>query len=360
MPIKNDRLLKALAMQPVDRTPIWLMRQAGRYLPEYREVRRQAGNFTKLCKNPELACEVTLQPIRRYAFDAAIIFSDILTIPDAMGLGLQVIEKQGPMFERPLQNEQAIEKVNVPEPDRLSYVYEAIKLVKQALCDSIPLIGFCGSPWTLAVYMVEGRSKPGFPLAQHMRQNSPAIMHQLLDKLAIAVSNHCLGQIQAGANVIMLFDTWGGLLNTPDYEQFSLKYVKKIINSIHQHYNKRDVPIILFTRSGHQWLPQMSETGCHAIGVDWQISMREARQMVKETVAIQGNLNPAVLLQSAETIRNAVLEIIRSYGPGNGHIFNLGHGITPEVPPENVTILVEAVREFSQQQFTENKVKHAI
>ncbi|RDI38055.1 uroporphyrinogen decarboxylase [Aquicella lusitana] len=347
--LKNDRLLKALARQPVDMTPVWIMRQAGRYLPEYRATRERAGSFMKLCKTPELACEVTLQPIERFPLDAAIIFSDILTIPDAMGLGLNFIESKGPVFARPLQREAQIKGLEVPDPARLQYVYEAISLVKHELADRVPLIGFCGSPWTLAAYMIEGESSPGFPRIMQMMQENPALLHNLLDILAKSVTAHLEAQIQAGADVMMLFDTWGGLLDNEKYREFSLNYAHQIIARLrHNHYNKRKPPFILFTKGGSRFIDEMVESGCDALGLDWEISLAEARHRARSKVALQGNMHPACLLESPEVIRQEVAKVLASFGQGEGHVFNLGHGITPDVPPEHVAVLVEAVHELSQ------------
>ena len=345
---KNNRLLNAICHQPVDATPIWIMRQAGRYLPEYRATRAKAGSFMQLSQTPELAAEVTLQPLARYDLDAAIIFSDILTIPDAMGLGLSFTEGQGPAFAKPVRDASAIEKLQVPELSDLSYVYAALRLVTKELAGKIPVIGFCGSPWTLAAYMVEGRSNPGFPALMQLKQQDPMALHHLLSVLAQAVAAHLNAQIEAGAAVGMIFDTWGGLLNDQDYPDFSLAYSKLIIDELARYYNKKDTPIILFTKGGQRWLTQMAATGCSMIGVDWNIGLDAARAQVGGKVALQGNMNPAILLTDPETIRREVKAILTAYGKGSGHVFNLGHGITPDVPPEHVSVLVEAVHEFSQ------------
>lgn len=347
--LKNDRFLKALAREPVDMTPIWIMRQAGRYLPEYRKTREEAGSFMTLCKTPELACEVTLQPLRRYALDASIIFSDILTIPDAMGLGLSFTEGQGPAFLHPVQTEAQIKKLTVPDLAKLNYVYDAIRLVQRELAGKVPLIGFCGSPWTLAAYMVEGQSKTGFPLIQQMLTTDPTLLHHLLDVLAQSVAAHLNAQIEAGVQVVMLFDTWGGMLNTLNYQAFSLHYLRQIISLLHSTYNNKKIPVILFTKGGSRWLEQMAETGCNAIGVDWEISLHDARVRVGDRVALQGNLNPACLLESPDAIRREAKKVLDSFGEGAGHVFNLGHGITPDVPPDHVSVLVDAVHEFSKR-----------
>jgi uroporphyrinogen decarboxylase len=343
----NQRLLKTIWREPVDRTPIWVMRQAGRYLPEYRATRAKAGSFMTLCKTPELACEVTLQPLNRYALDAGIIFSDILTIPDAMGLGLEMVEAKGPMFTKPIRHTDDISRLHVPDPGQLSYVYDAIRMVKSELAGKLPLIGFCGSPWTLAAYMVEGQSQPGFPRVQALMHENPKEMHRLLDVLAKSVAAHLNGQIAAGADVVMLFDTWGGMLETKNYEVFSLYYVKQCIAELQRHYNNKKIPVILFTKGGKAWLEQMQGSGCDVVGIDWEVSLSEARNRIGDKMALQGNLNPSVLLETPEVIRREVMRVLDSYGHGTGHVFNLGHGITPEVPPENMAVLVEAVHELS-------------
>ena len=347
--LKNDRLLRAIYKQPVDATPIWIMRQAGRYLPEYRATRERAGSFMKLCKTPELACEVTMQPVNRFDLDAAIIFSDILTIPDAMGLGLEFIEGKGPVFARSVRSEQEVRRLHVPDREQLRYVYDAISLVRHELAGRIPLIGFCGSPWTLASYMVQGGSSEGFPLIQKMQRENPFLLHKLLDILAESVCAHLNAQIEAGAQAVMLFDTWGGILDTPGYEEFSLYYIKQITAGLMRNYNDIKVPLILFTKGGGQWLELMAATGCDVLGVDWAISLEDARKRVGEKVALQGNLNPTIMQQEPARVIEEAAAVLKSFGKGPGHIFNLGHGITPEVPPENVKVLVDAVHELSRQ-----------
>lgn len=346
--LKNDRVLRALRREPVDKTPVWIMRQAGRYLPEYREVRKCAGSFMTLCKTPELACTVTLQPLARFPLDAAIIFSDILTIPDAMGLGLYFVEGEGPRFERPLQNAQDIQMLRIPEPETdLSYVLDAIRLTRHELANKVPLIGFCGSPWTLATYMIEGCANKAFPAIKKMRDEQPALLHQLLDTLAKAVSAHLNAQIKAGVQAVMLFDTWGGMLETGDYQEFSLRYCAQIFANLVREHDGQPVPSILFTKGGGQWLPLMATAGCDALGVDWLTDLATARSEVGTHVALQGNMDPQFLYQKPEQIRAEVARILQSYGAGPGHVFNLGHGILPDISPENVAVLIDAVHEAS-------------
>lgn len=343
----NDRLLRAIYRQPLDRTPIWIMRQAGRYLPEYREIRAKAGSFLKLCKTPELACEVTLQPLARFPLDAAILFSDILTIPDAMGLGLYFQEGEGPAFERPLQNERDIRALSIPDPDiSLRYVLDAVHMLHHELARKVPLIGFCGSPWTVGCYMVEGRANKSFPIINSMRHEQPQILHHLLDTLARSISLHLKAQIKAGVEVVMVFDTWGGMLDTENYREFSLRYLQQIVADIK---SESDVPVILFTKGGGKWLNLMADTGCDALGLDWLTPLHQARQQVGNQVALQGNMNPEILYRSPEEIRAEVAKILESFGSGSGHIFNLGHGILKDVNPENVAVLVDAVHSLSRR-----------
>lgn len=344
---KNDRLLRAIRHEPVDATPIWIMRQAGRYLPEYRKIRASAGSFLKLCKTPELACEVTLQPLARFPLDAAILFSDILTIPDAMGLGLAFLEGEGPYFERPLHTEKAILGLSVPDPEQsLRYVLDATRMIHAELKDKIPLIGFCGSPWTMACYMVEGKANKAFPKIRGLLNDNPQLLHHLLEVLAKSVIEHLSAQIIAGVEVVMLFDTWGGLLEDNTYQQFSLHYAKRIIDALKiKHPN---VPIILFTKGGGKWLEIMAETHCDVLGIDWTMSLHEARAKVGKQVALQGNMNPEMLYQSPEKIQQDVARILQDFGKGSGHIFNLGHGILKDIDPEKVALLVDAVHSLSR------------
>ncbi len=347
--LKNDRFLRALARQPVDRTPVWMMRQAGRYLPEYRKIRNQAGDFMSLCKNTDLACEVALQPIDRFNFDAAILFSDILTIPDAMGLGLYFVEGEGPKFHKPLRTETDINDLNIVDTKRdLKYVTDAVSLIRRELNGRVPLIGFSGSPWTLATYMIEGQSSRDFPNTKMMLYKQPESLHQLLDKLALSVINYLNAQISSGAQAVQIFDTWGGVLSHDAYAEFSLAYMKKIVNGLVRHSEGRDVPVILFTKGGGQWLELLADTGCDGIGLDWTTDIGSARRRVGDRVALQGNMDPAVLRSDQSSIEYQVKSILQSYGTGVGHIFNLGHGITPDIDPNNVKVFVDAVHQYSQ------------
>ncbi len=324
------------------------MRQAGRYLPEYRETRRKAGDFLTLCHTPELACEVTLQPLRRYSLDAAIIFSDILVIPDAMGLGLRMEESVGPVFENPVKNSADILRLAVPDPeDDLGYVLDAVRTTVRSLDGSVPLIGFSGSPWTLAVYMVEGKSKTEFAKIKAFAKESPRDLHRLLDVLCHSVATYLTAKALAGASALMIFDTWGGILHTDQYLDMSLRYMERILE--HLAASVPDTPVILFTKGGGEWLENMAETGCQAIGIDWTVNIGEARKRVGDRVALQGNLNPGSLRLSDTEIEKQTADILASFGHGNGHVFNLGHGITPDIDPAKVTVLVDAVRELSRQ-----------
>lgn len=345
----NDRLLRALRCEPVDRTPIWIMRQAGRYLPEYRQVRTQAKDFLHLCKTPELACEVTLQPLARFPLDAAIVFSDILTIPDAMGLGLHFAGHEGPKFTYPVRSVDHVRALRVPDiTKQLGYVMETISLVRHELDNKIPLIGFSGSPWTLATYMVEGGASKVFSIIKKWLFADPTSLHQLLQLLTTAVSEYLLAQISAGAQVVMLFDTWGGILSRRDYQEFSLHYMQSIITQIRAKY-QHTIPVILFTKNGGQWLEMMADAGADAIGMDWTTPIGEARTRVNNKVALQGNMDPAVLYAPPQRIEEEVRTILNQYGPNPGHIFNLGHGIQPDTPPEHVSVLVDAVHRLSER-----------
>jgi uroporphyrinogen decarboxylase len=347
--LKNDRLLRALLREPVDVTPVWLMRQAGRYLPEYRATRQRAGSFLELCKTPELACEVTLQPLERFDLDAAILFSDILTIPDAMGLGLYFAEGEGPHFEHPVRTEADIGALALPDPEEeLGYVLEAVRVIRRELGGRVPLIGFAGSPWTLMTYMVEGGGTKTFSRVRGLMYENPSAMHSLLGKVAAAVAAYLNAQIAAGAQAVMIFDTWGGILSTRHYREFSLEYMGQIVEQLVREREGRRVPAILFTKGGNTWLDDMAQTGCDALGLDWTIELSEARRRVGDRVALQGNLDPWALYAPPERIREEVAAVLASYGSGPGHVFNLGHGITPDIDPEHVTVLVEAVHELSR------------
>lgn len=346
--LKNDRYLRALLRQPVDVTPVWMMRQAGRYLPEYKATRAQAGDFMALCKNAELACEVTLQPLRRYPLDAAILFSDILTVPDAMGLGLWFETGEGPRFSSPVKNKADVEKLPIPDPEQeLGYVMNAVRTIRRELKGEVPLIGFSGSPWTLATYMVEGGSSKAFTVIKKMMYAEPQTLHLLLDKLAKSVTLYLNAQILAGAQAVMIFDTWGGVLTGRDYQQFSLYYMHKIVDGLLRENEGKRVPVTLFTKGGGQWLEAMAETGCDALGLDWTTDIADARRRVGDKVALQGNMDPSMLYAAPERIEEEVAAILNSFGQGEGHVFNLGHGIHQDVPPEHAGVFVEAVHRLS-------------
>ncbi|PKD39375.1 uroporphyrinogen decarboxylase [Methylomonas sp. Kb3] len=348
--LQNDLFLKALLRQPVDRTPVWMMRQAGRYLPEYREVRTKAGSFMQLCTNPELACEVTLQPLERFNFDAAILFSDILTIPDAMGLGLSFAEGEGPQFANPVRTAADIAKLPIPDPEtELRYVIDAVRLIKTNLHGKVPLIGFSGSPWTLATYMVEGKSSKSFQKVKSLMFEQPQLMHQMLDKLAQSVAAYLNAQIAAGADAVMVFDTWGGMLSHDDYLEFSLRYARQVRELLNTRRDGRQIPTILFTKGGGLWLEAMADTGYDALGLDWQTDIGQARARVGDRVVLQGNMDPITLYAQPEVIREKVGKVLAGFGNGSGHVFNLGHGILPDINPEHVKAMVDAVRELSPQ-----------
>ncbi|MDY6891328.1 MAG: uroporphyrinogen decarboxylase [Pseudomonadota bacterium] len=348
--LKNDRFLRALLREPVDVTPVWMMRQAGRYLPEYRATRAQAGDFLSLCKNRELACEVTLQPLERYDLDAAILFSDILTIPDAMGLGLYFEQGEGPRFKKVIRTEKDVAELPIPDAATdLDYVMAAVSEIRGALSGRVPLIGFSGSPWTLATYMVEGGSSKDFRHIKQMMYATPEVMHALLDKLAQSVTTYLNEQIRSGAQAVQIFDTWGGVLSGPMYQEFSLKYMKQIVDGLIREHEGRRVPVILFTKNGGQWLEVMAEAGADALGLDWTTNIDDARRRVGDRVALQGNMDPSVLYAPADRIRTEVADILQRFGSGNGHVFNLGHGIHQFVDPESAKIFVDAVHELSAQ-----------
>lgn len=346
--LKNDRFLRALLREPVDVTPVWMMRQAGRYLPEYRASRERAGDFMGLCTNPERACEVTLQPLERYPLDAAILFSDILTIPDAMGLGLYFEAGEGPKFRKPVHTEADIMALPEIDPEAdLPYVLDAVKTIRRELNGRVPLIGFSGSPWTLATYMIEGGSSRDFRRAKEMAYSQPELLHHMLGVLARSVTAYLNAQIRAGAQVVQIFDSWGGALSHNAYREFSLNYLQQIADGLLRKHEGRRVPLILFTKGGGQWLEAMADTGADALGLDWTTDMGQARARVGDRVALQGNMDPSVLYGTPERIRTEVSDILKSYGTGPGHVFNLGHGITPHVDPEHAGVFIRAVHELS-------------
>ena len=348
MTLKNDRFLKALLREDVDVTPVWMMRQAGRYLPEYRSTRQRAGNFLNLCKSPEMACEVALQPLERYDFDAAILFSDILTIPDAMGQGLYFEEGEGPRFKKVIRTAADVEKLStISAQSDLAYVMDAVALTRKELNGSVPLIGFSGSPWTLATYMIEGGGSKDFRVAKEFMYNNPEAMHLLLDKLAEAVTDYLNSQIRAGAQAVQIFDTWGGILTTSSYLTFSLRYMQKVVANLVKNNDGNQVPIIVFTKNGGLWLESIADVGAQAVGLDWTIEIGQARKRIGQTCALQGNMDPSILYASPTVIRAEVGNILDGFGAGNGHVFNLGHGITPEVNPDHVNAFVDAVHELS-------------
>jgi uroporphyrinogen decarboxylase len=346
----DHRFLRALRREPVDMTPIWIMRQAGRYLPEYRATRERAGSFLALAQTPELACEVTLQPIERFALDAAILFSDILTIPDAMGLGLHFVDGEGPKLRHPLRSAADIEKLGVPDPESdLRYVMDAVRLIRRELNERVPLIGFSGSPWTLACYMIEGEGSQSFSRAKALALDDAAIMHRLLDTLAQSVASYLAAQAAAGAQALMVFDTWGGLLAPSQFREFSLRYLTGIVTRLKADPIARNLPVTLFSKGANGHLEALADTGCSALGVDWTIDIGDARARVGNRVALQGNLDPAILAASPDAIRNEARKVLDSFGAHPGHVFNLGHGITPDIKPEHVAVLVDAVHEFSRR-----------
>ncbi len=348
--LKNDRFLRALQRQSVDRTPIWMMRQAGRYLPEYRATRQQAGSFLDLCKNAELACEVTMQPLRRYPMDAAILFSDILTVPDALGLGLYFEEGEGPKFHKTVRSEADLAGLNsIRAEDDLGYVMNAVRTIRSELNGQVPLIGFSGSPWTLATYMVEGGSSKDFANVKAMAYDKPELMHQLLTLLADSVADYLSAQVRAGAQALQIFDTWGGSLSAAGYCEFSLQYMKRVIERLPKEADGRPVPVIVFTKGGGQWLEVIAGCGAQAVGIDWTTDIAQARERIGGQVALQGNMDPSMLFASPARIRQEVDTILAAYGRGSGHVFNLGHGITPGVNPDHVTAFVDAVQELSPQ-----------
>lgn len=347
--IENDNLIRALLRQPVDRTPIWIMRQAGRYLPEYRALREKVPNFMTFCQTPELAVQATLQPLARFDLDAAIIFSDILVVPAAMGMELQFVKGDGPHFPRPLRTRRDIENLRTPDVNEsLKYVLQAIQQVVRTLENRIPLIGFAGSPWTCATYMVEGGSSKNFAVIKSLAYREPQLLHLLLQRLTDVTVAYLNAQIAAGARALMLFDTWGGILPEAQYQQFSLAYLKQIAERIHRMVNGQSIPLIFFTKGGGQWLTKIAQSGCDAVGLDWTTNIAWARAQVGHQVALQGNLDPCVLFAEPAQIEQAAREILMAYGTGSGHVFNLGHGVLPETPPEHVQILIDTVHRYSQ------------
>jgi uroporphyrinogen decarboxylase len=343
--LKNDSLIRALFREPTAHTPIWLMRQAGRYLPEYNRTRARAGSFLALCKNPELATEVTLQPLARYPLDAAIVFSDILTIPDAMGLGLYFADGEGPKFERPLRSESEIRALAVPDPATdLRYVLDTIRLSRRTLSGSVPLIGFSGSPFTLACYMIEGQGSRDFGTVKHMLYLRPDLLHHVLAVNAAAVTAYLNAQIEAGAQAVMIFDTWGGMLSHAAFHEFSLAYTSRVLAGLTREHGGARIPRIVFTKGGGHWLESIAASGCDAVGLDWTVDIGAARARVGSRVALQGNLDPAILLTSPAVVRREAQRVLESFGYGHGHVFNLGHGISQHTPPETVAALIEAVR----------------
>jgi uroporphyrinogen decarboxylase len=347
-PLQNDLLLRALLREATPRTPLWMMRQAGRYLPEYRATRARAGSFLELCMTPELACEVTLQPLERFRLDAAILFSDILTIPHAMNVGLEFEAGEGPKIARPVRTPADIDRLPTPDPEgELRYVMDAVRLIRRELRGRVPLIGFAGSPWTVATYMVEGGGSRTFQHIKGMLYGAPQELHRLLETVTRATLAYLNAQIAAGAQAIMVFDTWGGALTPAGYREFSLRYLGRIVDGLTRMHEGRRVPVILFTKGGGAWLADMAATGCDALGVDWTTDLADARRAVQDRVALQGNLDPCVLYAPPTTIREQVARVLESFGPGHGHVFNLGHGIHPDVPPEHAAAMVDAVHELS-------------
>jgi len=351
--LQNDNYLRALRREKTDYTPIWVMRQAGRYLPEYRATRAAAGNFLNLCKSADMACEVTMQPIERFDLDAAILFSDILTVPDAMGLGLQLEEGIGPVFERPITSLAQIDALSVPDmEDDLGYVMNAVRTIRTALNGRVPLIGFTGSPWTLATYMVEGRGTKEFAKIRGLMFESPEGMDKLLDVVTRSVIDYLKAQVAAGAQSLMVFDTWGGILSTAQYQAYSLKYMQQIVTALKSDPNCKDIPVVLFTKGGGQWLEMIADTGCDGVGLDFTVDIEDAKARIGDRVALQGNMDPVIMNTNPQVVAEQAKKVLDGYGQhtqGNGHVFNLGHGIQPHADPEHMKLLVETVREHSRQ-----------
>jgi uroporphyrinogen decarboxylase len=344
------RFIQALLKQPVDRVPVWFMRQAGRYLPEYLATRKQAGSFKTLCQTPDLACEVTLQPLRRFDLDAAILFSDILTVPDAMGLGMEIVEKFGPRFERTVRSQADVDQLIMPEPeDQLGYVMDAVRLIRKELDNKVPLIGFAGSPWTVATYMVEGQGTKTFSVIKKMLYSDPALLHQILSKVTEATISYLNAQIAAGAQAIMIFDSWGGVLGPGIYQEFSLAYMQQIVAGLKTETAEGKVPVILYGKQTHFWLEDIANSGCDAVGLDWTISMQDAKRRVGDKVALQGNMDPAVLYAQPEVIQKTVNSILTGVAEQPGFVFNLGHGLMPDIPFDSVEVAVNAAHDFQME-----------
>ena len=348
-PLQNDSFLRACLRQPTAHTPVWLMRQAGRYLPEYRATRAKAGSFMGLATNPDFATEVTLQPLDRYPLDAAILFSDILTVPDAMGLGLSFAEGEGPHFAHPVRDEAAVAKLEVPDMARLRYVFDAVTSIRRALNGRVPLIGFSGSPWTLACYMVEGAGSDDYRLVKTMLYRRPDLMHRVLEVNAAAVAQYLNAQIEAGAQAVMIFDSWGGVLADGAFQQFSLAYTRRVLQQLEREHDGQRIPQIVFTKGGGPWLEEIAAAQPDVVGLDWTVNLGAARARIGAQVALQGNLDPNVLFAGPAQIRTEVARTLESYGAPTGHIFNLGHGISQHTPPESVAVLVDAVHEISRR-----------
>ena len=351
--LKNDTFLRALLNQPVKYTPVWLMRQAGRYLPEYRASRAKAGSFLDLCHNTDLATEVTLQPLDRFALDAAILFSDILTIPDAMGLGLHFVEGEGPRFERPLQNEEDTNSLQVPDMSKLRYVFDAVTSIRRALNGSVPLIGFSGSPFTLACYMVEGSGSRDFRHLKTMMYRRPDLLQRILQINAQTVTEYLNEQIAAGAQALQIFDTWGGILSDAAFKRYDLPYLQQVVSGLNRRAENRQVPVVIFTKGGGIWLEQLAQLGADALGTDWTVNLQQARQRVGTQVALQGNLDPLALFGSQDCLELEIERLLAEYGHGSGHVFNLGHGINQYTDPEQVAFMVEAVHRISVRYHTD-------
>ncbi|MNM53870.1 Uroporphyrinogen decarboxylase [compost metagenome] len=354
-PLRNDRFLRALRREPVDCTPVWLMRQAGRYLPEYRATRARAGSFLGMAKNPEVACEVTLQPLERFDLDAAILFSDILTVPDAMGLGLYFVDGEGPKFKHPIRDVAAVDKLAVPDMEtELGYVMDAVRLIRRELDGKVPLIGFSGSPWTLACYMIEGGGSKDFARIKAMALNEPKALHKLLDVVTDAVIAYLSAQRAAGAQALQVFDTWGGVLGPAMYREFSLRYLNRIAAELKRGEGAERTPLILFGKGTGQYVSELASSGAEGVGVDWTISLEDAARAATGKVALQGNLDPTTLYGSPDAITREVGKVLESYAAGNGgsregHVFNLGHGMSPDMNPDHVAVLVDAVHRLSRR-----------